>query len=119
MVATWGSSGYSLSKSFTRSVKASTLVSESVVFRVVSSMLPKRNFFTSSVSFCGTFSAIILRTASRTALSSRSVLYFARASSYLLGSCFFASWSWRITSLMIPIVVNMFWFVVVFISKPF
>ena len=84
IVATCGRSPNASSNSFTFSVKASTLSSESVVFRVVSSMLPMRNLFTSRLSFSCTFSVMIFFTASRTSLSSRFVLYLLRASSYLL-----------------------------------
>ena len=83
MVATCGRSGYCSSKALTRLVNSMTLTSLSVVLRVVSSMLPMRNFFTSRVSFCGTFSAMMVRTASATALSSTLRSYLLNASVYL------------------------------------
>ena len=64
---------------------ARMLSSVSMVCSDVSSTLPRRNFFTSTLSFSGTFSAIIFFTASSTAFSSTLRSYFLNACSYLLG----------------------------------
>ena len=96
MVATWGRAGYASSNWFTFSVKAMTDVSLSVVFRVVSSTLPIRNFFTSGVSFSCTLVAMISFTASFTSWSLMSRLYFDRASSIFVFSAIILSFKFGV-----------------------
>ena len=86
MVATCGRSGYASSNSFTRSVNFRTLSSLSVVFSVVSSTLPIRNFFTSMVLFSSTLSLMMEATARATSSSLMLVLYSANILSYLFSS---------------------------------